>query len=59
MKGPAPADVCFMNPSAMPAEAQHEIQFQLSLLHILNPGQPSTAESDALEQLLTVKTTTH
>jgi len=48
-----------MNPSAMPAEAQHEIQFQLSLLHILNPGQPSTAESDALEQLLTVKTTTH
>ncbi len=43
----------------MPAEAQHEIQFQLSLLHISNPGQPPSPESDALAKLLTVKTTTH
>ncbi len=41
----------------MPAETQHEIQFLLSLLRISNPGTPSSPESDALEQLLTAKTT--
>lgn len=55
---PAPlADLTYMEREYMPADTQNEIQFVLSLLHIANPGKPSSPQCDAVEQLLTAETT--
>jgi hypothetical protein len=45
-----------MDSPIVPADAQHEIQFVLSLMHIANPGKPASPECDALRRLLTVPT---
>ena len=41
-----------MDRPTLPASAQNEIQFLLSLLHISDPGQPASQHSAALEQWL-------
>ena len=45
-----------MDRSTIPAAAQTEIRFLLSLLHIAAPGEPATPQSAALEQLICANT---
>jgi len=43
--------------STLSAAAEKEIQFVLSLLNITNPGQPASEQSQALQELLSSKST--
>jgi hypothetical protein len=47
-----------MNPQLIPADALQQLQFQVSLLRILSPGDRAMPQAEQLSQLLTMKTRT-